>query len=69
MVLLSTHNICFGREIRKIFFSYALLSRGLTTLSPNIYPVHMQQFSYNDVFTGRMETCVDPDQKALSEAS
>ena len=28
-VLLSTHNICFGREIRKIIFSYALLSGGL----------------------------------------
>ena len=24
-VLLSTHNICFGREIRKLFFGYALL--------------------------------------------
>ena len=28
-VLLSTHNICFGREIRKIVFCYALLSGGL----------------------------------------
>ena len=27
-VLLITHNICFGREIRK-FFDYALLSGGL----------------------------------------
>ena len=24
-VLLSTHNICFGREIKKIFFNYAVL--------------------------------------------
>ena len=29
MVLLSTHNICFGWEIRKLFFIYALLSGGL----------------------------------------
>ena len=27
MVLLSTHNICFGLEIRKIFFRYALLTK------------------------------------------
>ena len=26
MVLSSTHNICFGSEIRKIFFNYALFS-------------------------------------------
>ena len=29
MVLLSTHNICFGGEIRKIIFSYAHFSGGL----------------------------------------
>ena len=28
-VLLRTHNICFGLEIRKIIFSFALLSGGL----------------------------------------
>ena len=28
-VLLSTHNICFGLEIKKIGFQYALLSGGL----------------------------------------
>ena len=28
-VLLSTHNICFGRETMKIVFQYALLSGGL----------------------------------------
>ena len=28
-VLLSTHNICFGWEIRKDFFCYALLTKGL----------------------------------------
>ena len=28
-VLLSTHNICFGLEIRKIIFQYTLLSGGL----------------------------------------
>ena len=29
MVLLSTHNICFGWEIRKLFFRHALLTKGL----------------------------------------
>ena len=28
-VLLSTHNICFGLEIRKLFFWYALLNKVL----------------------------------------
>ena len=28
-VLLSNHNICFGLEIRKLFFWYALLTKGL----------------------------------------
>ena len=28
-VLLSTHNICFGWEIRKLFFCYALLTKVL----------------------------------------
>ena len=28
-VLLSTNNICFGWEIRKLFFWYALLTKGL----------------------------------------
>ena len=29
MILLSTHNICFGWEIRKLFFWSALLTKGL----------------------------------------
>ena len=29
MVSLSTHNICFGWEIRKLYFIYALLSSDL----------------------------------------
>ena len=29
MVLLSTHNICFGSEINKLFFCYALVTKGL----------------------------------------
>ena len=29
MVLLSTHNICFGLEIRKLNFRYALLTKVL----------------------------------------
>ena len=32
MVLLSTNNICFGGEIRKIIFSYTLLSEDLNTV-------------------------------------
>ena len=28
-VLLSTHNICFGREIRKLIFIYALFTKDL----------------------------------------
>ena len=28
-VLLSTHNICFGGEIRKLFLGYALLTKVL----------------------------------------
>ena len=28
-VLLSTHNICFGLDIKKIVFQYTLLSEGL----------------------------------------
>ena len=28
-VLLSTHNICFGWEIRKLIFCYTLLTKGL----------------------------------------
>ena len=31
-VLLSTHNICFDREIRKNIFNYALLSQGLSAV-------------------------------------
>ena len=29
-VLLSTHNICFGREIKKIVFQYTLIWRPIT---------------------------------------
>ena len=35
-VLLSTHNICFGREIRIFFFWYALLTKGLTNIIKNL---------------------------------
>ena len=31
-VLLSTHNICFGREIRQLTFCCAVLSKGMLTL-------------------------------------
>ena len=29
MVILSTHNICFGKEIRKIIIKYKFLSGGI----------------------------------------
>ena len=29
---MSTHNVCFGLEIRKLFFCYALLTKGLYSL-------------------------------------
>ena len=32
-VLLSTHNICFGKEVRKLFFDYQPLSKGLIQVS------------------------------------
>ena len=35
-VLLSTNNICFGREIKKIVFQYALLSGGLVLYNTSI---------------------------------
>ena len=31
-VLLSTHNICFCSEIRKMIFDYVLLTKGLDTI-------------------------------------
>ena len=33
-ILLSTHNICFGGEIRKSIFCYALLTKGLHMIWP-----------------------------------
>ena len=41
-VLLSTHNICFGREIKKIVFQYALLSGDL-------YIYHISTYSGTSV--------------------
>ena len=47
---LSTHNICFGLELRKIFFSYSLLSGGLiSAVSPE--PLH-----HTYIFSMKMET-------------
>ena len=40
MVLLSTHNICFGWEIRKLFVDYALLFGGLAFQSDNSWPIN-----------------------------
>ena len=44
-VLLSTHNICFGSEIKKIVFQYALLSGELSKAVQNIV-------SFNSLPTG-----------------
>ena len=52
-VLLSTHNICFGREIREIIFQYALLSGGLlvgkdlTVLTERIELIPSRLISYD----------------------
>ena len=35
-VLLSTHNICIGWEIKKIIFQYTLLSGGLNSMDKNL---------------------------------
>ena len=45
MVLLSTHNLCFGWEIRKVF-CYALLTKVLTNLDC-LYP---QTYKWVKVF-------------------
>ena len=37
-VLLSTHNICFGLEIRKLNFRYALLTNVLVRAIQNVGP-------------------------------
>ena len=36
--LLSTHNICFGSEIRKLFFYYTLLTKGLQAVTGTNLP-------------------------------
>ena len=36
-VLLSTHNICFGWEIRKLVFRYALLTKALVQLNSHLF--------------------------------
>ena len=38
-VRLSTHNICFSREIRKFIFYLALIFRGLSKLFSLFYPL------------------------------
>ena len=43
-VLLSTYNICFGLEIKKIIFQYALLSGGLVNQ-------YLCSFRYRDCIT------------------
>ena len=43
IILLSTHNICFGRKIKKIIFGYTLLSGSLhisAVLSKPLLLVH-----------------------------
>ena len=43
-VLLSTHNICFGLEIRKLFFWYALLTKVLLFKSVSGILSEIKQF-------------------------
>ena len=49
-ILLSTHNICFGWEIRKLFFRYAILTKGLLS-----YGLHGQV--YEKYWFWRREVC------------
>ena len=52
-VLLSTHNICFGKEIKKIVFQYSLLSGALYFLYP-LVPSRLLAFNYHYLLV-----CVD----------
>ena len=47
--ILSTNNICFGKEIRKIFFNYTLLTRGKLSMGLVLlcsYPLHWRSTHY-----------------------
>ena len=44
-VLLSTYNICFGGEIRKLIFWYTLLTKGLTLIKTG-FQVYEGQTDY-----------------------
>ena len=79
MVLLSTHNICFGWEIWNcvkplcrldcINTCHAEYFWVLTTLLSNFYSVSLQHSSCKRVYSFRGENSEDPDQMASLEAS
>ena len=51
-VLLSTHNICFGREIRKLNFRYALLTKVLkykSIVTGSSFRLYLQYGALNSV--------------------
>ena len=48
-VLLSTHNICFGLEIRKILLDYILLFRACNTILNTFRPSLLSAIYYLDL--------------------
>ena len=67
-VLLSTHNICFGLETRKLIWVYTLLTKGLMLY---FHQVSSQFNCTVPLMTigSMIGNIVDPDQMALLEAS
>ena len=63
MVLLSTHNICFGLEIKKIIFQCALLS---LILRPN--EVNTKRIEEFQMFISNNRAQILPNVKATAAA-
>ena len=59
-VLLSTHNICFGCEIRKLNFHYALLTKDLCM----VHTLHLRStvmiYSFEDLYKMSVTLCQNP---------
>ena len=51
------------------YFTLVVLNILRTTLLPLFYPINMQHSSCKHVFSIRVETSVNPDQMASSEAT
>ena len=57
-VPLSTHSICFGGEIRKLFFWYALLTKVLHSVGSLLFNIE------NNDQSEAFNVCKDPDEPA-----